>query len=183
MYLALKPGVRCGWAAWSPGDARPACGSFDMPLELGRAGCRMHAWLHELAQVHPYEVLIYEQPTGPTETLGDKHLAEIAMTFGIASHIESYCHHRGIRCRRAGLGAWRRTFLGKGVGEKVRTFDGWMKARLQEFGWWRPKRREEQSAVGLLDHLIALEARHTPPWRERELQDLQAPAVAAGGAG
>jgi hypothetical protein len=141
----------------------------------------MHAWLVELRQVHPFDLLAYEQPSGPTEATGDRHLADIAMTFGIAAHIESYCCHTGVHCRRVGLGAWRRTFLGKGVGEKTKTMDGWLNSRIGELGLWRARKREEKAAVGLLDHLIILEMKHTPPWRTHDFVDLQAPVAAVGG--
>lgn len=182
MYLALKPGARCGWAAWSPGDLRPASGSFDMPAELGRAGVRMHTWLVELQQVHHFESLAYQSPAVPPGNATASLLIRLGWEMGLVAHIESYCEHLGKRCRHVSLGAWQRTFLGKGVGEKVKTFQGWMASRCDELGWWKPKRsREERDACGLLDHLILLEGRHTPPWRTRALTDLQAAQLATEG--
>jgi hypothetical protein len=153
-----------------------------MPIKdgMGRVGCLTHAWLVELQQVHPFSVFAYEEPTGSSS--GDNEaILSAAMTIAIAAHLESYCHHQGVSCRSVSIGAWRRTLLGKGVGESAKTFNGWMRKRLEEFGWWRLKRREEQDACGVLDHLILLGGRHTPPWREKELADLQAPVAAAGG--
>lgn len=149
-----------------------------MPTELGRAGRRMHGWLRELNTVHPYETLAYEQPEVPSEAVGDKHAAEVAMIFGIASHIESYCDQLGVSCQRVTLGGWRRTLLGKGVGETVKTLREWEKKRFEEFGWWNVRDRAEREARGILDHLILLDARHVAPWREgRVLADFQAPAA------
>jgi hypothetical protein len=153
-----------------------------MPVDrgLGYAGCRTHAWLHELNAVHPFIWLAYEQPSAPSEIIGDKHMAELGMMISIAAHIESYCEHLNISHRSVGLGAWRRTFLGKGVGEKTKTFDDWTRARLDEFGWFRPKRREEKDACGLLDHLIVLTARHSPPCRAHAPANLQMPTLTIG---
>lgn len=177
MYFALKPGARCGWAAWSPGN-RLASGSFDIsaaPEELGRAGCYLHANLAQLHAAFAFERLIYEVPKLPAEVTGEKHFTEIGRDIGLAAHIESFCHHMGIGCHRVALGTWQSTFLGKGHGERAKTFEGWMRARCEELGWWRlESRKEERAARGILDHLILLDERApTPPWRERDWSDLQ----------
>jgi hypothetical protein len=97
----------------------------------------------------------------------------------MAAHIESFCHHMGISCRRVALGTWQRTFLGKGHGERAKTFEGWMRQRCEEIGWWRLEgRKEERAARGLLDHLILIDERApTPPWREKAWADLQEQAA------
>lgn len=171
MFLALDPATNCGWAAWTPGMEKPASGSFELPSkdqDLGAVGFRLHVELQRLQAVHGFERVYYEAPLPPSRMMGQTQLHTIAKVFCIASHIESYCYAKQLRCRQVGQGAWRRTFVGKGAGEKTSTFKAWARERCRELGW-NVRNHDEADACGILDYAIGLDPQCVAPWRNKFL--------------
>lgn len=170
MFLAIDPATNCGWAAWSPGMEKPASGSFELPSgedgDLGRVGYELHVNLSRLQTVHGFERVYYEAPIPPSQILGRTQLTTIAKVFCIATHIESYCYAKNLRCRVVGMGAWRRTFIGKGAGEKTKTFKDWSRDRCRQLGW-NTRSHDEADALGILDYAIGLDPAFNPPWRDK----------------
>lgn len=168
MFLALDPATNCGWAAWSPGMEKPASGAFELVSrddDLGKVGYDLHVNLSRLQQVHGFERVYYEAPIPPGQMTGATNLKTIAKVFCIASHIESYCYAKDLRCRVVGQGQWRRSFLGRGAGAKSSEFKTWATTRCRELGW-RTRSHDEADALGILDHAIGLDEAITPPWRD-----------------
>lgn len=150
---------------------RPASGTFELPSdagELGRTGCLVHRNLNDLLKVHAFERVYYEQPIPPSQMMGNTSLAMTAKTFGIAAHIESFCYAKNLRCRYVSMGAWRRTFVGKGAGERSKTFKDWALQRCRELGW-NARSHDEADAQGILDYAIGLDPEFNPPWRDDAL--------------
>lgn len=168
MFLALDPATNCGWAFWKSGMEKPASGSFELPSlgeNLGRVGYQLHVELQRLQAVHGFERVYYEAPIPPSRMMGATQLHVTAKVFTIAGHIESYCYAKNLRCRQVGQGAWRRTFVGKGAGEKTKTFKDWARERCGQLGW-NVRSHDEADACGILDYAIGLDPEFTPPWRE-----------------
>jgi hypothetical protein len=116
--------------------------------------------------VHRFERVFYEEPRAPSQMAGQTQLHVIAKVFCIAAHIESFCYAKRIRCRQVGLGAWRRYFVGKGAGEKTKTFKDWAISRCRELGW-NVQSHDEADALGVLAYAISLDPSFTPPWQDQ----------------
>lgn len=147
---------------------RPASGAFDLPSgdeDLGRVGYQLHAQLAEFHKLERIERLFYEAPLAPSQMIGRTQLHVTAKVFCIASHIESFCYAKNIRCRLVGMGAWRRYFVGKGAGEKTAIFKSWARDRCAQLGW-NVRSHDEADACGILAYGISLDPSLDPPWRD-----------------
>lgn len=148
---------------------RPASGTFDLPSaeeDLGRVGYQLHVNLNRLLQVHPFERVYYEAPIPPSQLMGQIQLKTIAKIFTIAGHIESFCYAKNLRCRQVGMGAWRRFFVGKGAGEKTKTFKDWSRERCRQLGW-DVRSHDEADACGVLAYGVSLDPAFVPPWQDQ----------------
>lgn len=160
---------------------KPASGAFALPSspdELGRVGYRLHVELAQLQTVHGFQRVFYESPMAPSHNAGFTNMRTIGLVLAIASHIESYCYAKNLRCRQVGMGSWRRTFLGKGAGEKSATFKAWSRERCRQLGW-NVRSHDEADACGILDYAIGLDPSFRPPWRDDALmfQDMSKPPI------
>jgi hypothetical protein len=150
---------------------KPASGSFKLPTideDLGAVGYRVHVELDGLLKTFGFERVFYEMPIPPSRMLGNTQLHVTAKVFTIAGHIESFCYAKRLRCRQVGQSSWRRTFVGKGAGEKTKTFKDWSMRRCRELGW-NVRSHDEADACGILDYGISLDPSFTPPWRDKLL--------------
>lgn len=174
MYLAIKPGARCGWAAWAPGQDRPVSGIItlpDDPAALGRTGLILHRRLKDLRAVPGFDRIFYEKPRAPDSSMGDATIAEVARAIGIAAHIESFAYAVNVTARQVDLSWWLRSFVGKGVAERKGTFDSWVRERCRE-ARLRPQCAEEAHAHGILDYAVGLTPEIERPWRAASFDDM-----------
>lgn len=165
MFLGLDPATSFGWAAWTPGMARPASGSFDLPdaeENLGRVGFAVHVELARLLTVHNFDRIYFEAPIG-SQKRERTNLRTVEKALAISSHIESFAYAKNIRCRQVHMGTWRRFFVGKGAGEKGATFKAWARERCKQLQW-NVRNSDEADACGVLAYAVSLDPDFIPPW-------------------
>lgn len=168
-FLALDLSKRStGWALWSPGLDRPACGTWELGSEItgpGTVFARLHKHLMDQHRVTPLESVTYEKPLDPA-TLGRNTSFDVPfLLMGLAAHVESFCAAMRIRhCAHAHQATWRRHFLGS-MKRGVRTPDlkAYAMEQCRQLGIM-PGKHDAAEAVGVLDYAMHI-AGVMPPWR------------------
>lgn len=144
---------------------------------IGEAGLALHRKLHDIhTTVGSIERIYYEEPITPSGVEGQTTLRTLGRTLGLAAHAESYGCAIGARVRTVPQGTWRRHFIGRGSGFKVKgvqRFDPKKMARdrCRALGW-NARNNDESDALGLLDFAIHL-AGVAPPWSVGGMFDLE----------
>jgi hypothetical protein len=172
--LALDLSVKStGFALWSPGQAKPACGTWELAPSIdwaARAFVRLHKNMMDVQRVSPIDVIVFEEAIPPHRLHGMTNADTIAAAAGLASHAMSFAEALGIRWRPIGIAAWRRHFIGKMPrGTKTPDLKAMAMRRCRELGFDAIK-HDAAEACGLLDYQLSMDG-ITPPWRvENALQ-------------
>jgi hypothetical protein len=180
-YVALDLSIRsCGWAMWSPGQERPACGTWELASDVSwaaRAFCRLHRNLLDLHKLEPIEALTFEEAVPAHKLQGFTNAVTLAAAAGLAAHAMSFAEALGIQWRSANIAAWRRHFIGKMPrGTKTPDLKHMAMQRCRELGF-DVQKHDAAEAAGLLDYQLSLEG-IIPPWRaEHVLQREMIPAT------
>lgn len=162
----------CGWALFSPGLEKPACGTWELGSDITSAGMvflRLHQRINEIHTVTPLDAVIYEKPRHLDGFNQHSHEASHFLMVGLAAHVDSYCEARSIRkVRHVNQTTWRKHFLGPMKrGTKSATLKGFAIERCKQLGII-PGKHDAAEAVGILDYFLHLE-RITPPWRAEQV--------------
>lgn len=167
-HVALDLSIRSsGWAVWSPGQEKPACGTWELAPHIdyaARAFVRLHRNLYDLHRLEPIESLAFEEPP-PTHMLrGQTNAATEAAKYGLIGHAMSFCEALGIPWRSVGIAAWRRHFIGAMKrGTKTPDLKFMTMKRCRELGFDAIK-HDAAEACGLLDYELFIRG-IVPPWR------------------
>ncbi|HET7255580.1 MAG TPA: hypothetical protein VFJ46_17625 [Xanthobacteraceae bacterium] len=173
-YVALDLSVKStGFAFWSDGQAKPACGTWALAPGIqfaGRAFVRLHRNLMDLHKVNAINELVFEEAIPPFMLQGHTNAETVAAAAGLAAHCMSFAEAIGARYRPVGIAAWRRHFIGKMPrGTKTPDLKAMAMKRCRELGFDAIK-HDAAEACGLLDYQLSV-AGVTPPWRmENALQ-------------
>lgn len=161
-----------GWALWQTEMARPVSGTWSLGSELtsaGRTFLRLHQCMNDLYQVHPFDIVIYEEPLSldSGKLLTNKDTTFVLM--GLATHVDSYCEAKNIRkVRSVNQSSWRRHFIGSMKrGTKTKQLKEYAVERCHQLGL-KPEKHDEAEAIGVLDYMCEME-RIMPPWRAGEV--------------
>lgn len=161
-----------GFALWSDSMARPVSGTWTLGSELtsaGRTFLKLHQCMNDLYQVHPFDIVIYEEPLRLGPKSGITNAETMFVLTGLACHVDSFCEARNVRkYRKANNASWRRHFLGPMKrGTKTTHLKALAMERCAQLGL-RPSKHDEADALGLLDYMCEME-RIIPPWRANEV--------------
>lgn len=161
-----------GWALWSDTMSRPVSGIWSLGSELtsaGRAFLKLHQCMNDLYAVHPFDVVIYEEPLRLGPNAGFTNADTMFVLTGLACHVDSFCEAKNVRkYRSVNNSSWRRHFIGSMKrGTKTTQLKALAMERCQQLGL-RPSKHDEADALGLLDYMCEMEA-ITPPWRANEV--------------
>lgn len=161
-----------GWALWSPEMSKPVSGTWSLGSELtsaGRSFLRLHQCMNDLYQIHPFEIVIYEEPLNLGPGAGVTNKDTIFALMGLAAHVDSYCEAKGVRkVRSVNQSSWRRHFIGSMKrGTKTKQLKEYAMERCAQLGM-TPQKHDEAEAIGVLDYMCEME-RITPPWRAHEV--------------
>lgn len=157
-----------GFAAWGPGDAVVASGTWQLGSEMTSRGmvfARLHERMTDLNSVGAIDALFFEEPISPPQLQGHTNLDTIKLALGLSAHAESWGEAMGCRIiRGVNNTTWRREFLGK-LPRKSRTADlkHMAMTRCRDLGF-RPAKHDEAEAIGLLDYACD-SLQIIPPWR------------------
>lgn len=171
--LALDLSKRStGWALWSPEMSKPVSGTWSLGSELtsaGRSFLRLHQCMNDLYQIHPFEIVIYEEPLNLGPGAGVTNKDTIFALMGLAAHVDSYCEAKGVRkVRSVNQSSWRRHFIGSMKrGTKTKQLKEYAMERCAQLGM-TPQKHDEAEAIGVLDYMCEME-RIMPPWRSQEV--------------
>lgn len=167
-FLALDLSVKsAGFAIWSEGQAKPACGTWELAPSVdwaARAYVRLHRNLLDLHRLSPIDHLAFEEPIPPAKLKGFTNIDTLASAAGLAAHAMSFSEALGITWRSVNLASWRRHFLGKlPRGTKTPDLKAMAMRRCRELGF-DVQKHDAAEACGLLDYHLSIEG-IVPPWR------------------
>ena len=150
---------------WSPGQERPACGTWELAHHIdfaARAFVRLHKGLLDLHRLEPIERLTFEEPI-PGHMLKGQTSADTLMALaGLAAHAMSFCEAMGIPYRSVPIAAWRRHWIGKMPrGTKTPDLKAFSMRRCRELGFPVLK-HDAAEACGLLDYELHSEGVQRP---------------------
>ena len=80
--------------------SKPVSGTWSLGSELtsaGRSFLRLHQCMNDLYQIHPFEIVIYEEPLNLGPGAGVTNKDTIFALMGLAAHVDSYCEAKGVR--------------------------------------------------------------------------------------
>lgn len=185
-FLALDLSVKStGFAIWSEGQAKPACGTWALAPSIdwaARAFVRLHKNLLDLHRVSPIDDLVFEEPLPPAALKGFTNAVTLAAAAGLAAHAQSFAEAMGIRHRPVNLVTWRRHFIGKMPrGTKTPDLKALAMRRCRELGF-DPQKHDAAEACGLLDYQLSVSG-IIPPWRQSILQRELMPSTDGANAG
>lgn len=168
-WVALDLSVRStGWAFWSPGQERPACGTWELAPHVdyaARAFVRLHKNLLDLNRLEPIEHLAFEEAIPAHMLHGQTNVDTLFAQAGLAAHAMSFCEALGIPWRAVNITAWRRHWIGKMPrGTKTPDLKAMAMKRCRELGFEAIK-HDAAEACGILDHELHCSG-VTPPWRD-----------------
>ena len=170
-FLALDIATNVGWAQWTPGMTKPACGTWRLPGgtdELGRKACALHQHLADLHSLTEITRIYFEGGIPPSALGGYSNMTTIYVLAGLAAHAESFAHAVSARCRNVPNASWRKHFVGRGSRPKAMgatQFKNLSMVRCHELGWY-PDSVDAADACGVLDYSLELAGIETP-WRDR----------------
>lgn len=171
--LALDLSKRStGFALWGTSMAKPVSGTWSLGSELtsaGRSFLRLHQCMNDLYQIHPFEIVIYEEPLNLGPGAGVTNKDTIFTLIGLAAHVDSYCEAKGVRkVRSVNQSSWRRHFIGSMKrGTKTKQLKEYAMERCQQLGF-KPQRHDEAEAIGILSYMCAMEG-IVPAWEAHEI--------------
>lgn len=169
-YLGLDLSKRStGWALWSEGQERPACGTWELGSELtslGKVFLRLHQRMNEIHSVSPLAGVWFEKPLGGEAQTSD---IQLAIAHGLAGHVLSFCEAMRIaKVQAAHMAQWRRHWLGP-LPRKSRSADlkhmAFERCRMLGIS---PGKHDAAEAVGILSYGLDL-AGIEVPWRDEHL--------------
>lgn len=156
---------------WSPGQERPAHGTWELAPHIdyaGRAFVRLHKSLLDLHRLEAIDCLVFEEAIPPHQLHGNSNADTIAAAAGLAAHAMSFAEAIGCRWRSVPIVAWRRHWIGKMPrGIKSPDLKHFAMRRCRELGF-EIQKHDEADAIGLLDYQLTVDG-ITPPWRDQFL--------------
>lgn len=167
-FLALDLSVKStGFALWSNGQAKPACGTWALAPSIdwaARAYVRLHRNLMDLHQLTALDDIVFEEPLPVLALKGFTNASTLAAAAGLAAHVASFAEAVGARHRPVNLSSWRRHFIGKMPrGTKTPDLKAMAMRRCRELGFDAIK-HDAAEACGLLDYQLSVNG-IIPPWR------------------
>lgn len=167
-FVALDLSIRStGWAMWSRGQERPACGTWELAPHIdyaARACVRLHKNLLSLHRLEEIEGLVFEEPIPGHMLHGQTSAATVSAAAGLAWHAASFCEALGITWRPVSIAAWRKHWIGSMPrGTKSPDLKAMAMKRCRELGFDAIK-HDAAEACGLLDYQLSV-AGILPPWR------------------
>jgi hypothetical protein len=176
-YVALDLSIRStGWAMWSRGQEKPACGTWSLAPHVdyaARAFVRLHKNLLDLHRLEPIESIVFEEAIPPHMLHGQTNAITVAAAAGLSAHAMSFAEAMGISWRPVSIAAWRRHFIGKMPrGTKTVDLKAMAMKRCRELGFDAIK-HDAAEACGLLDYQLSV-AGISAPWRDAPAFELSA---------
>lgn len=150
----------------------PGSGIWSLGSELTSAGVaflRLHQNMNDLFSVHPFDIVVYEEPLNLGPHAGFTNRDTLFVLTGLAAHVDSFCEAKGVRkVRSVNNATWRRHFIGKMKrGTKSKTLKDYAMERCAQLGL-SPKKHDDADAYGILDYMCEMEG-IMPPWRANEV--------------
>lgn len=165
MFLALDPGVKTGWAAFSDEHGlESGVWSFSKEKTRGARYSRFRARLHQEVKRHKVEIIGVEMPVIAPHT----NALQVRLAYGWMAEVECYCaDHNLPEPEEVVIQSWRSTFLPgfrpldlRSAGATKPQRDNHRRKQWKEAAKVRCARMgldvasdDEAEAIGLLEHL------------------------------